>query len=224
MGFQVLFCMKTTSLLALALTSFSVLSTSSASAISLSFLPSTQVVNQGDSVAVELVISGLGNQTAPSLGVFDLNVDFNPSLISLSQVTFGNGLNLGNSGGSSSTASMTIPGSINLFEFSLQASEDLNNLQPATFPLAQLVFDTVGIGTSLLELSPPSGLSEILLGDADGIPLILSSSFNGSITINPSATTIPESSSSWGIIGIGVLLLKLKFPHRIYRKINIEQP
>jgi hypothetical protein len=55
-------------------------------------------------------------------------------------------------GWSSVNGSMLGLGTVNLFEASVDDPNDLNNLQPATFTLAILTFNTVGFG-HLLYLS-----------------------------------------------------------------------
>jgi hypothetical protein len=63
--------------------------TTASQAITLSFDLVTQYVLLGDPVDVELVISGLGDYTAPSLSAFDLNIIYDPTILSMTAVTFG---------------------------------------------------------------------------------------------------------------------------------------
>src|SRR5690348_10021540 len=60
---------------------------SRADSVNLSIKPATQTVIRGSSVSVGLEISGLGNGTA--LGVFDLNIGFDSTLLSFSGAVFG---------------------------------------------------------------------------------------------------------------------------------------
>ena len=55
--------------------------------ILLSLVPSSATVTTGNTVNVNVSISGLSNP--PSVGAFDLDVGFNPAILSPTTVTFG---------------------------------------------------------------------------------------------------------------------------------------
>jgi len=158
-------------------------------AITIGFTPVTQNVALGNQAVVDLFISGLGNYGPPSLGVFDLDVTFDSSILSFSSAAYGDlvqGDQLDLSGLGSTM--VTTPGavSLNLFELSLDSIDDLNNLQAGAFTLATLTFVTIGIGTSPLGLL---GLTENALGDANGDPL---SADIQSGSVNVSGNAVPE--------------------------------
>jgi hypothetical protein len=155
--------------------------TPNSEAITIAFNPLSQVVSVGSPANVDLEISGLGNGVAPSLGTFDLNVDFNPAILGLSTVTFGNQLDILGLGSIQSVTSGT--GTVNLLEISLDSPDDLNALQADTFVLAYLTFDTLEVGTS------PLSLSITALGDASGNPLIADVQ-GGSISAVPEPATL----------------------------------
>ncbi len=136
-----------------------------AHAITLSFDPISAEITQGSGVEVNLVISGLGTGTAPSLGTFDLDVDYDSSLLGVSNVLFADQLDLFGLG--SITEWTSSIGSVNLSELSLELPSDLNLLQLDSFTLATLSFDTLGVGSSLLSYS------NVILGDAD-LPVAIS--------------------------------------------------
>ena len=141
-------------------------STLSAGIITISVVPPSQSVALGSPVSVSLQITGLGNLTAPSLGAFDINLNFDPTILSFNSAVYGDPIfgdqldptGLGN------TLNFSSPGfgTVELFDLSLDSASQLNSLQPATFILGTLVFDTIGTGTSSLDLTLNS------LGDADG--------------------------------------------------------
>ena len=175
--------------------------TGQAQAILLEFDPPTNNVTLGASGDVDLVISGLGDGVAPSIGAFDLDVDFDPAIVELTGVVFGTELDLfglgsiqGVSGGS---------GSVNIFELSFDSVSDLDALQPGAFILATLTFDTLAAGTSSLVISPE------LLGDSIGLPLSADTD-TGSITVR----SVPEPTTlallSLGLVGLGVARKKKK--------------
>lgn len=170
-----------------------------ASAIALEFTPSSQVVNVGDTATVDLVISGLGDGVAPSLGTFDLDVGFDSSILSFSGATFGDQLDLFGFGGLRDV--ILGVGSVNLFELSFDLVDDLNDLQLDSFVLATLSFSTLSAGSSSWILTVNA------LGDADGVSLL---NPNDAVVINNGGirsvdnNTVPEP-ASLPLIGIGML-------------------
>ena len=166
-------------------------------ATTLAVMPVAQAVSVGDSVTVNLQISGLG--TGLALGVFDIDFGFDPALLSLSKVQFGNGLDVLGLG--SFQAATPGIGSINLFEVSFDTAADLNALQPDSFDLATLVFNALTSGTSAFTLSVNA------LGDADGIAFPIAV-LDGSATIGAS---VPEPGTyALCIIGFSALGIALR--------------
>jgi len=146
------------------------------------FLSITRISQTGNSVNVDIGISGLASGTAPSLGGYDVNLSFDPSYLSFAAVAFGDAV-LGNqldlaSLGSTTIAELTGVGIVNLFELSGDAAEDLNTLQASSFNLATVTFDVLNAGTSLLQLDLNA------LADADGNTL-------SAITVSVPVTTVP---------------------------------
>lgn len=165
-------------------------------AVMLSVVPSSQTVPVGSSMSVDVNISGFGAGTAPSLGTFDVTVDYDPAVLSYSFVAFGPGLDVLGLGSIQSV----LPGfgTVNLFELSLDTITELNSFQQSSFSLFTLGFTVAGAGTSLISLSVNA------LGDAEGSSL-LATIQNGSVTAdNPHA--IPEPRLGW-IVGVVVACL-----------------
>ena len=185
----------------------------SALAITIGFEPVSQIVPVGEPVSVDLVISGLGDYSEPSLGTFDLNITYNTAILDFTGYTLGSYLGdislweaVDNSGGE------TTPGTINLSEVSLlypnQANDPfyppgfppyLDDIQPSSFPLATLTFDTLAVGTSSLDISITA------LGDAYGNPLSLDVQ-SGNISPVPEPATFIL--FGFGLGGIGILRRK----------------
>jgi hypothetical protein len=159
-----------------------------ANTITIAVVPAVQRIDPGLPLTVYLQISGLGNLTSPSVGTFDLNVAFDPTVLSFNAATFGGPI-LGDQldpTGLGNTINFVNPGFgiVELFDVSLDSSSQLNSLQPSSFILGGISFNTVGIGTSPLDLTVNS------LGDSDGNPLSVQLQ-NGSVIVG-AMSTVPE--------------------------------
>lgn len=162
----------------------------SAGAISLSFhVPSidTQI---GQSFALDLVVSGLGDGGPPSLAAYDLDVSFDPARLVFDGLVFGSLL-----GGPLDALQdlVVASGLLDFAELSLLPSEDLDALQPASFALATLHFTATAAGPSEV------AISDALLGDALGLPLMVDS-------LEPATVTVPEP-GTFALLALGLLLL-----------------
>jgi hypothetical protein len=176
---------------------------SSSFALTLGLSPSSQTILPGASTSVDITISGLGDGFAPSLGVFDLDVTFDDTILGFNSVTYGDPvlgdqLDLFGFGSWTETDASTA-GSVNMFELSFDFAADLNDFQADSFILGTLFFDAVGIGTSLLELSVRD------LGDAEGGALTVDEVNGASVNVAP----VPEPSTfillAFGLSGLAYM-------------------
>lgn len=124
-----------------------------ADAASIALSPSGQTVTPGASVDVDIVISGLGANVAPTLSAFDLDVSFDPSVLSFVAVTFG--LDLGAPGIDAFVSGGLLGGPVrvDLAEASLLSNAVLDASQPDAFVMATLHFTALGLGTSPLAIT-----------------------------------------------------------------------
>lgn len=177
---------------------------SAASPITLSLSPVTQNGTFPGEVEVEIVAAGLTDATAPSLSTYDLDVAFDPSLLAVSNVEYGD-RNLGNQldvFGSGTLQFTTIGAtSVNLFELSYDFPDDLNSFQAGDFTLAYIRFSTLGSGIASLTLTVNA------LGDAWGDPLEASPIANATVSIT-GATSVPEP-GTLALLGLASGLLAL---------------
>jgi len=182
------------------------------SSIYLSVQPSSQSVAEGAEVSIDLNISGLGDP--PSLGTYDLNVAFDPTILSFSAFAFGDpvlGDQLDPTGGGNTISFTNLgTGTVELFELSLDSDTTLNTLQAPSFTLGVLTFDAIGAGDSPLTLSINA------LGDADGNSLSASLQ-NGSVSVT-AASTVPEPATIYllggALVSISILIRRLRCPSR----------
>ena len=163
--------------------------------VALSFDPVDPVVSVGDSITVNLVVSGLESL---DLSTYDLNVSYDSGILSFSGYALGSGL--GNSTGESFDIGLGDDGfgQINLCEISMLL--DLNS-QEDSFTLATLTFAVIALGSSSLTIS----VSE--LGDALGDSIATCSI--GSANVN----VVPIPAAAWlfgsGLLGLAGLRKRL---------------
>lgn len=116
-----------------------------------------QCQTSGDQFDVEVIVSGLGDASAPSLGEYELNVDFDASVLDFESVVFGdrvlgNKLKIGFLEPINSFTEGT--GTVNLVEVSFGFDFTfLDNNQADEFTLATLTFNALASGSSNLDFS-----------------------------------------------------------------------
>ena len=152
--------------------------------------PQLQSTNVGSMAEVQINISGLGNKTAPSLGAYDLNIAFNPAVVSFNGLTFGDPLlgdqlNLSGIGTIADFSSLSA-GLEEAFEVSLDPAQVLDGMQPDHFVLMTLQFTALAPGTSAITPSLDS------IGDSAGAPLAVDFQA-GQIDV----VVVPEPGGSW---------------------------
>lgn len=124
-------------------------------AVSLSLTPTIQEIQKGSTSQVALVVAGLDLPDLP-LGGFDVNITYDPGILSLTGFSFGDpvlGDLLDVSGFGSITDSASTPGFLNLYELSLDDPYDLAQAQQPSFTLATVQFSGLDYGFSSLDLS-----------------------------------------------------------------------
>ncbi len=164
-------------------------------------------MSAGGLATVNLSVSGL--DTSGGLGAFDIDIGFDPSVLSFSGALFGDAVNgdLLDPQGFGSIAAVTgplvtSPNLVNLFEVSFDDSSALTAAQaaqPSGFTLATLTFNALSEGVSSLILTVNS------LSDAFGAS-IGSSSGGGSIAVSGGTVVAPEIDPASAVSALTLLL------------------
>lgn len=170
------------------------LSQSAFAVVVLDFSPNTQTVLLPGQASVDIMATGLNNEY---IGGFDFIVDWDTSILSLASVSFGSSL-----GFFPFQAEITdnALGTSNLAELSF---EDVTLFQTGItdFILATLVFDTLSVGLSALNLTE-NILGGGFLSDETGFGALAATANTG--YINVISTAVPEPGTLL-LMGIGLL-------------------
>jgi hypothetical protein len=165
----------------------------------LSVSPATQTVNLGNTATVTIDYSG------GYVGDYDLDISWNATILSLASISYGSQL-----GGGSPNSIQNFPvagaGTVNASEISLLTPAGLIALQPGqTASLLSLVFNTLSVGTSAVDISFNAIGDE--LGNALAPPLQ-----QGSITVvQGGPNVIPEPSTIMLLTtAAGLIALRLR--------------
>lgn len=176
--------------------------------VTLDLLPQTQNVTLGESVIIDVQISELGNGIAPSVGGFQLQLDYDPGVLTFDDITFSGLIDLpgfGSQSVDSSTPGIVIFGDV----FLDNDTGDLNVAQPDSFSLANIELIGSGIGTN-----SPLTLSIIEIVDEGFMEFDPVTQNDATVTVNPATTQVPESSlglTVWGLLlGLSWMITKKK--------------
>ena len=151
----------------------------------------------GDAVNVDVIIAGL-NDASQIVSAFDLDVIYNPGILTATGVAFGemlgdlNALPLP----AAEAGAVLSAGRIDLWELSWLSDVELSAFQPDSFSLATLTFIAVGAGATALEFDAgaPPGIDVKGFG-ANRLILDLISS--GSVTVAGGSNPVPAPTTVW---------------------------
>ena len=168
-----------------------------ASAVTITVQQSTFQLSPGQFVNIDLVASQLGSGAAPTIGSWDLDFDFDPTVLGLvpNSISFGTGLGSTcsfppSAGCEAIVQSAVLSGTVQLGAAALDlAATELT--QPGSFVLASFQLVALGAGSTGLDFGV------LALGDATAAPL--------SATANPGfIDVVPEPGSSWLLLAVAL--------------------
>jgi hypothetical protein len=126
-----------------------VFASQSASAITIEMLPASSDAFVGDTISIDVVVSGLAApQAGEIVSAFDLDVLYDPAILNATSISFGAALGL--SDVDTFTSSIYSPGRLDFANVSLLLNDQLAALQGDSILLASLSFSAIGIGSSAL--------------------------------------------------------------------------
>lgn len=196
-----------------------------AQAATLSLLPTSTTVTAGSTFSIDVAISGLGVAGAPSLSAFDLEVLFDPTILSASGVSFGDPI-LGDQldllgFGPFTDSDLTTAGVVAMTELSFDPALTLDTLQEPAFVLATISFAasaaTAPGSPTIVSIGPSPGS---LLGlpalviDSLGDPLDSIGVEPSEITIEPAAVPVTGTLALVLLGLVGCVASKRRSPQR----------
>lgn len=158
------------------------------------FVPSSSSAVLGQTISVDLQISGLGEGAAPSLSAFDFVVGFDPTILGFTSFAFGTGLDVFGLGLNVRDALVGLPGELALFEVSLDSSDDLDLYQASSFVLGTISFEAIGYGTSVLSVLD----TPFYFVDSNGVAL-------ERVEVSAAGITVPDTASTALLLGVALI-------------------
>lgn len=180
---------------------------SSASAISLNFSPGDQSVSLGQSVSVDIVVSGLG-AADEIVSAHDLFVSYDAGKLTATDVQFGSDLGDELFFEVFNDFDLSVAGVVDFAQLSLLSDDFLAGIQGDSVTLATISFDSIGVGVASLLFIPDAvaGVTGQDVKGRDFLQLDLDEVGAGSVTINDIAV-IPLPGAALlmltGLLGVG---------------------
>ncbi|NOZ52083.1 MAG: hypothetical protein GXP08_02900 [Gammaproteobacteria bacterium] len=172
---------------------FALFSTAQVSALSINFQSLNTTTNIGDTIDVDIVVSGLFD-AGEIVSTYDLFVAYDASIVTASTVSFGPYLD-DLLFPSIQFADTSNPGMLEFGEISFLFDDELAAIQPASFTLATLSFDAMSSGMSDLSFAPHPNFGVIDIKGRDAQILNVNAGVGTITVMAPSVVTVPEPDS-----------------------------
>ncbi|MDE0952848.1 MAG: cohesin domain-containing protein [Halioglobus sp.] len=144
---------------------------------SIGFQPDPVSADTGDSISLDLVISGLGHFASDSLSAFDISVGFDASVLSFTGYSLGDLLGDVGAAEAIDVSAGAAGGTVSVAEVSLFSALGLDALQPGEFAVATLNFDVINLAMgAVTELSVLTGAA---LADTSGYVIAVTGEESG---------------------------------------------
>jgi hypothetical protein len=150
---------------------------------------SSTSVTTGQQFTLDVIVSGL--DAGQAVAGFDLDLVFDPALLTADHATFGN--YLGTVDVDQFTNALLSPGRADFAAVSMSDGATLLSRQPGMFSLARFVFNATGPGSAAIDFDTLAAPG-LLLSDQFGNAIAVSASYGASVDVAP-ATAVPEPSS-----------------------------
>lgn len=161
--------------------------------------PSDATIDVGATVSLGVMVSGLGDGTAPSIGGYDLTFGWDDSILSLADplqpVGFGTGLDV-NASGTITDVTGTNP--LDIAESSLDSEADIDRLQPSLFRLFTVNLRALAAGITVIDITALS------ITDAAGNALTPNPVTDGRVTVRTTGVPVPGSAALL-LLGLGTI-------------------
>lgn len=177
-----------------------------ANAISIDLIANQTAINVGDNIEVQVRISGLNDASAPSLGDYDVNFNYDASLFNFNNIVWGDST-LGNQLDLSGFGSLQDSNSgsdwLRVLEVSFDGAYDLELLQAGEFTLFSVLLNAIAVGSGNFSLTKNA------FGDAYGNDLLVGTI--NTTTVNVERVSVPEPSSLLLLVGLlAIVVLRAK--------------
>ena len=181
---------------------------SNSNAINIAAIPDSGAVAVGDPLNVDIVISGLEGVTPNEIvRSYQLDILFNNSVVSATNVLFGNFLALNHPLTPFLQTSTILNDRVTILETSLWSDDVLDIAQPDSFTLASITFETIGAGSTSFEFLPFLNFGIDITGRSGNLLNVTPQT--GNLTVR----SVPEPSSLLlFIMGLSLILLVRKQP------------
>jgi hypothetical protein len=150
---------------------------------------SSTSVTTGQQFTLDVLVSGL--DAGQAVAGFDLDLVFDPALLTADHATFGNYLGTVDVG--QFTNALLSPGRADFAAVSMSDAATLLSLQSGTFSLARFVFKATGPGSTAIDFDTLAAPG-LLLSDQFGNAIAVSAAHGANVDVAP-ATAVPEPSS-----------------------------